>query len=186
MASCLASHLVDTLYVLDEPTIGLHPRDVERFLRVIVRLRDLGNTVLVVEHDTSVLAAADHVVELGPGSGERGGEIVFEGSWASLMSSETVTGQALRAPRAVARPRRGRALRRSAAGRRELVRRGGLLRPADALRPLREHPRDHQVMTRPTTIVALVLIVLTMFVVLTRRAADHNANSSPRTGSRAP
>jgi excinuclease ABC subunit A len=98
LASCLASHLVDTLYVLDEPTIGLHPRDVERFLRVLVRLGDLGNTVLVVEHDTSVLAAGDHVVELGPGSGERGGEIVFEGDWASLLRSETVTGRALRAP----------------------------------------------------------------------------------------
>jgi excinuclease ABC subunit A len=98
LASCLASHLVDTLYVLDEPTIGLHPRDVERFLRVILRLRDLGNTVLVVEHDTSVLAAADHLVELGPGSGERGGEVVFEGTWASLVGSETVTGRALRAP----------------------------------------------------------------------------------------
>ncbi len=105
LASCLASHLVDTLYVLDEPTIGLHPRDVERFLRVLVRLRDLGNTVLVVEHDTSVLSASDHVVELGPGSGERGGEVVFEGNWASLMSSETVTGRALRAPPRL-RPRR--------------------------------------------------------------------------------
>ena len=74
LASCLASHLVDTLYVLDEPTIGLHPRDVDRFLAVLARLRDLGNTVLVVEHDTSALAAGDHVVELGPGAGERGGD----------------------------------------------------------------------------------------------------------------
>ncbi|MEJ2310773.1 MAG: excinuclease ABC subunit UvrA [Gemmatimonadales bacterium] len=119
LASCLGSHLVDTLYVLDEPTIGLHPRDVERFLKVLVRLRDLGNTVLIVEHDISVLAAADHVVELGPGSGERGGEIVFEGSWASLTSSETVTGRALRAP-----PRR-RPRRRSPRGTLRL--RGGTL-----------------------------------------------------------
>jgi excinuclease ABC subunit A len=119
LASCLASHLVDTLYVLDEPTIGLHPRDVERFLRVLVRLRDLGNTVLVVEHDTSVLAAGDHIVELGPGSGERGGEVVFEGDWASLLSAETVTGRALRAP-----PRR-RPRRRSPRG--SLRLRGGTL-----------------------------------------------------------
>jgi excinuclease ABC subunit A len=119
LASCLASHLVDTLYVLDEPTIGLHPRDVERFLRVLVRLRDLGNTVLVVEHDTSVLAAGDHVVELGPGSGERGGEVVFEGDWAALLRSETVTGRALRAPPSH-RPRR-----RSPRGRLRL--RGGTL-----------------------------------------------------------
>ncbi len=119
LASCLASRLVDTLYVLDEPTIGLHPRDVERFLRVLVRLRDLGNTVLVVEHDTSVLAAGDHIVELGPGSGERGGEVVFEGDWASLLSAQTVTGRALRAP-----PRR-RPRRRSPRG--SLRLRGGTL-----------------------------------------------------------
>ncbi|UCG75586.1 MAG: excinuclease ABC subunit UvrA [Gemmatimonadota bacterium] len=98
LASALASHLVDTLYVLDEPTIGLHPRDVERFLGVAGRLRDLGNTVLVVEHDPAVLSAADRILELGPGSGEGGGELVFEGSWASLLASGTLTGRALRAP----------------------------------------------------------------------------------------
>jgi excinuclease ABC subunit A len=98
LASCLASHLVDTLYVLDEPTIGLHPRDVERFLNVIRRLRDVGNTVLVVEHDPAVLAASDRILELGPGSGEHGGEVVFEGDWQALLEADTVTGRALTSP----------------------------------------------------------------------------------------
>ncbi len=98
LASCLASHLVDTLYVLDEPTIGLHPRDVERFLNVIGRLRDVGNTVLVVEHDPAVLAASDRILELGPGSGEHGGEVVFEGDWQALLEADTVTGRALTSP----------------------------------------------------------------------------------------
>jgi excinuclease ABC subunit A len=95
LASCLASHLVDTLYVLDEPTIGLHPCDVERFLVVLNRLRDAGNTVLMVEHEPTALAAADWIVELGPGSGERGGEVVFEGDWRSLLQADTVTGKVL-------------------------------------------------------------------------------------------
>ena len=98
LASCLASHLVDTLYVLDEPTIGLHARDVERFLAVLGRLRDAGNTVLVVEHEPAALAAADRIVELGPGSGERGGEVVFQGDWRSLLRAETATGKALGVP----------------------------------------------------------------------------------------
>jgi len=95
LASCLGSHLVDALYVLDEPTIGLHPRDIERFLDVLCRLRDTGNTVLVVEHEPEVMAVADRIVELGPGSGERGGELVFEGSWPELRASGTATGEAV-------------------------------------------------------------------------------------------
>ena len=96
LASCLGSHLVDALYVLDEPTIGLHPRDIERFLDVLCRLRDTGNTVLVVEHEPEVMAVADRIVELGPGSGERGGELVFEGGWPELRASGTTTGEAIR------------------------------------------------------------------------------------------
>ncbi|MFQ5678097.1 MAG: excinuclease ABC subunit UvrA [Gemmatimonadota bacterium] len=95
LASCLGSHLADTLYVLDEPTIGLHPRDVERFLDVLCRLRDRGNTVLVVEHEPRVLRRADLIVELGPGAGERGGEVVFRGSWEALCEADTATGRAL-------------------------------------------------------------------------------------------
>ena len=79
LANSLGSHLVDTLYVLDEPSIGLHPRDLDRLLRLLERLRDEGNTVLVVEHDLEAIRRADWMVELGPGSGENGGQIVFAG-----------------------------------------------------------------------------------------------------------
>ena len=96
LSGSLGSRLVDTLYVLDEPTIGLHPRDVEQFLGVLCQLRDRGNTVLVVEHETSVMRRADRVLELGPGAGEHGGELVFDGSFAGLAKADTATGQALR------------------------------------------------------------------------------------------
>jgi excinuclease ABC subunit A len=96
LSGSLGSRLVDTLYVLDEPTIGLHPRDVERFMGVLLRLRDRGNTVLVVEHETSVMRQADRVLELGPGAGERGGELVFDGSFVGLSKADTATGRALR------------------------------------------------------------------------------------------
>jgi excinuclease ABC subunit A len=96
LAGSLGSRLVDTLYVLDEPTIGLHARDVERFLDVLDRLRDRGNTVLVVEHHTTVLQRADRVLELGPGAGDLGGKLVFDGVPAELMKAGTATGRALR------------------------------------------------------------------------------------------
>lgn len=95
LASCLGSRLVDTLYVLDEPTIGLHAYDIERFVSVLERLDNRGNTVLVVEHEPAVLERADRIVELGPGAGERGGEVVFEGAWPELMQADTSTGRAL-------------------------------------------------------------------------------------------
>ena len=98
LASSLGSRLVDTLYVLDEPTIGLHARDTDRFIAVLRRLRDSGNTVLVVEHDAAVLRAADRIIELGPGAGELGGELVFSGDWAGLLASATATGTALSSP----------------------------------------------------------------------------------------
>ncbi len=111
LASCLGSRLVDTLYVLDEPTIGLHPHDIEAFTTVLERLAARGNTVLVVEHETAVLARADRILELGPGAGAQGGELVFEGSWQALLEAETSTGAALRAPPqrrdGAARTRRG-------------------------------------------------------------------------------
>ena len=96
LSGSLGSRLVDTLYVLDEPTIGLHASDVERFSGVLRRLRDRGNTVLVVEHETTVMRDADHLLELGPGAGEHGGELVFAGTFAELRAAETATGRALR------------------------------------------------------------------------------------------
>jgi excinuclease ABC subunit A len=92
LANALGSRLVDTTYVLDEPSIGLHPRDTEALLSLLARLRDAGNTVLVVEHDSAAILAADHVVELGPASGEQGGSLVFEGPPAELLKVDTVTG----------------------------------------------------------------------------------------------
>ena len=95
LANSLGSSLVDTLYVLDEPTVGLHPRDTGALLDLLQRLRTAGNTVVVVEHDTQAIRAADHVVELGPASGEHGGQIVFEGTSEDLAEFDTVTGRYL-------------------------------------------------------------------------------------------
>ena len=91
----LGSSLTDVTYVFDEPTIGLHPHDIERMNQLLLQLRDKGNTVLVVEHKPETIAIADHVVDLGPGAGTAGGEIVFEGTFDALRKSRTVTGRHL-------------------------------------------------------------------------------------------
>ena len=91
----LGSSLTDVSYVFDEPTIGLHPHDIARMNDLLRRLRDKGNTVLVVEHKPEVIGIADHVIDLGPGAGTAGGELVFEGSVADLRASATVTGRHL-------------------------------------------------------------------------------------------
>ncbi len=91
----LGSSLTDVTYVFDEPTIGLHPHDIERMNQLLLQLRDKGNTVLVVEHKPETIAIADHVVDLGPGAGTFGGEVVYEGDLAGLRSSTTLTGRHL-------------------------------------------------------------------------------------------
>jgi excinuclease UvrABC ATPase subunit len=91
----LGSSLTDVTYVFDEPTIGLHPHDIQRMNELLLQLRDKGNTVLVVEHKPETIAIADHVVDLGPGAGAGGGEVVFEGSVAELRESDTITGRQL-------------------------------------------------------------------------------------------
>src|SRR4051794_24343878 len=91
----LGSSLTDVTYVFDEPTIGLHPHDIERMNDLLLRLRDKGNTVLVVEHKPETIAIADHVVDLGPGAGTGGGEIVYEGTVEELRTSGTITGRHL-------------------------------------------------------------------------------------------
>src|SRR5690348_10503433 len=91
----LGSSLTDVTYVFDEPTIGLHPHDIERMNQLLLQLRDKGNTVLVVEHKPETIAIADHVVDLGPGAGTAGGEIVFEGTYDGLRKSQTITGKHL-------------------------------------------------------------------------------------------
>ncbi len=91
----LGSSLTDVTYVFDEPTIGLHPHDIQRMNELLLRLRDKGNTVLVVEHKPEAIAIADHVVDLGPRAGSAGGEIVFEGTLEALRASDTLTGRHL-------------------------------------------------------------------------------------------
>ena len=103
LANSLGAHLVDTLYVLDEPSIGLHPRDVSRLLALLHRLRDAGNTVLVVEHDLEAIRAADYMVELGPASGEHGGQLVFAGP-AALAESSPLTGAYLSGAKSIPVP----------------------------------------------------------------------------------
>jgi excinuclease ABC subunit A len=98
---------VDTLYVLDEPSIGLHPRDLGRLLALLARLRDGGNTVLMVEHDLDAIRTADHMIELGPGSGEQGGAVVFQGPIA-LAGESPLTGQYLSGERGIPLPARRR------------------------------------------------------------------------------
>ncbi|QVQ54148.1 ATP-binding cassette domain-containing protein [Spiractinospora alimapuensis] len=94
----LGSPLSDICYVFDEPSTGLHPHDVHRLLELLTRLRDLNNTILVVEHHPSVIAAADHVIDLGPGAGTDGGTVQYEGSPAGVRDTATATGRVLRAP----------------------------------------------------------------------------------------
>jgi excinuclease ABC subunit A len=98
LATCLGSRLVGACYVLDEPSIGLHSRDTGRLIRILEELRELGNTIVVVEHDPDVMRAADHIVDLGPGAGELGGKIIFEGSYRELLQNRngSLTGRYLR------------------------------------------------------------------------------------------
>jgi excinuclease UvrABC ATPase subunit len=91
----LGSSLTDVTYVFDEPTIGLHPHDIQRMNGLLIQLRDKGNTVLVVEHKPEAIQVADHVVDLGPGAGTAGGEVVFEGTVEALRASDTITGRHL-------------------------------------------------------------------------------------------
>src|ERR1700745_3795519 len=96
LATSLGSHLVGALYVLDEPSIGLHPRDTKRLIDILKSLRDLGNTVLVVEHDPDTIAAADHVIDLGPGAGELGGKLLFAGTYGAILKdAKSITGRYL-------------------------------------------------------------------------------------------
>ena len=92
MVKHLTSSLTDAIYIFDEPSIGLHPRDVHRLNDILIKLRDKGNTVIVVEHDRDVIKIADHIVDVGPKAGKHGGNIMFEGSYEDLLNSQTLTG----------------------------------------------------------------------------------------------
>src|SRR5262245_4288664 len=109
LTTAVGSSLVNTLYVLDEPSIGLHPRDTERLVRLLHRLRDQGNTVVVVEHDPTIIRAADNVIDLGPGAGEHGGRLLFAGPVESLPAArDSVTADFLSGRRAIPVPARRR------------------------------------------------------------------------------
>ena len=110
LASQIGSGLVGTLYVLDEPSIGLHQRDNHRLIETLIRLRDLGNSVLVVEHDEDTIRASDWVVDIGPGAGEHGGEVVYSGPVTGLLTSgNSITGEYLSGKRSIPVPRERRA-----------------------------------------------------------------------------
>jgi excinuclease UvrABC ATPase subunit len=96
MVKHLGSSLVDVMCIFDEPSVGLHARDVHRLNELLGKLRDKGNTVIVVEHDPAVIEAADHIVDVGPGAGSGGGTIVFEGTYQELLKSDTLTGRHLK------------------------------------------------------------------------------------------
>jgi excinuclease ABC subunit A len=105
LATQIGSGLVGVLYILDEPSIGLHQRDNRRLIDTLIRLRDLGNTLVVVEHDEATIEAADHIVDIGPGAGEHGGEIVYTGDLKGLLGSETsLTGMFLSGRRVIPTP----------------------------------------------------------------------------------
>jgi excinuclease ABC subunit A len=105
LAAALSASLVGTLFVLDEPSIGLHPRDNHRLVQILRSLKDIGNTVVVVEHDPDIVRAAEHVIDMGPRAGEAGGEVVFEGSWADFLGSrDSLTSQYIRGEKAIVRP----------------------------------------------------------------------------------
>src|SRR5207253_6772621 len=107
LASQIGSGLTGVLYVLDEPSIGLHQRDNARLLETLKRLRDLGNTVIVVEHDEEAILSADHVIDIGPGAGVHGGTIVAEGKPADILQhAHSLTGQYLSGKRQIAVPKK--------------------------------------------------------------------------------
>lgn len=98
MVKHLSGSLVDVTYIFDEPSVGLHPRDVHRLNELLQKLRDKGNTVIVVEHDPDVIKVADHIVDVGPHAGSRGGHVVYEGSYEGLLAADTLTGTHMKRP----------------------------------------------------------------------------------------
>lgn len=104
LATQIGSQLVNVLYILDEPSIGLHNRDNKRLIRSLKQLRDIGNTVIVVEHDEDMMRAADYIVDMGPGAGRLGGNVVFQGTLEKMMKAETVTAQYLQGEKCIPIP----------------------------------------------------------------------------------
>ncbi len=109
LATSLGSSLVGSMYILDEPSIGLHSRDTERLIKVLYKLRDLGNTVIVVEHDEDIIKVADHIIDIGPEAGSLGGELVAEGSYENILESDTLTANYLSGKLKIEVPKKRRA-----------------------------------------------------------------------------
>jgi len=130
LTTCLGSKLVNTLFVLDEPSVGLHPRDTDRLVKILRNLQQAGNTVVVVEHDGAIMRAADEILDLGPGHGESGGELVFQGTFAKLLEDQaSLTGAYLG----------GRRLQEKSRARKVLVRSGEVEGPALKIRQATKH-----------------------------------------------
>ncbi len=108
LATSLGSSLVGSMYILDEPSIGLHPKDTERLIKVLKNLRDLGNTVIVVEHDEDIMKAADRIIDIGPEAGTFGGELVAEGNYAEILQAESLTSKYLNGQLEIAVPKKRR------------------------------------------------------------------------------
>jgi excinuclease ABC subunit A len=105
LSTALGSNLVGSMYILDEPSIGLHPRDTQRLIKVLLRLRDLGNTVIVVEHDEDIIRAADQIIDIGPMAGRHGGEVVFQGNFSEIVKDrKSITGEYLTHKRSIEIP----------------------------------------------------------------------------------
>ncbi|MCP4551242.1 MAG: excinuclease ABC subunit UvrA [Bacteroidetes bacterium] len=106
LATSLGSSLVGSMYILDEPSIGLHPRDTQRLISVLKKLRDLGNTVIVVEHDEEIISAADQIIDIGPKAGIHGGELVFQGSYEELLRSDSLTARYMSGEKIIETPKK--------------------------------------------------------------------------------
>ena len=113
LATSLGSSLVGSMYILDEPSIGLHPKDTERLIKVLKSLRDLGNTVIVVEHDEDIMKAADDIIDIGPEAGTFGGEVVATGTYSDILKSDSLTAQYLNGSLAITVPSKRRTSKNS-------------------------------------------------------------------------
>ena len=118
LATQIGSQLVNVLYILDEPSIGLHQRDNDRLIHSLQELRDLGNTVIVVEHDRDMMLHADYIIDIGPHAGRKGGEVVFQGTVADMMKSDTLTAKYLNGQQQIELP----AARRKGNGKQLVIR----------------------------------------------------------------
>ena len=111
LATSLGSSLVGSMYILDEPSIGLHPKDTERLIHVLIALRDLGNTVIVVEHDEDIMKAADMIIDIGPEAGTFGGKLVAQGTYPEILKSTSLTAKYLNGELEIAVPKKRRAFK---------------------------------------------------------------------------